>query len=134
MSPMALSRTMSRLSNRGVPAGRKKESVIPVLVPDRIASRFSRPQPRTRTNDIGSRVILGITHDNDMASTGFDLVAFRDALCRVVGALGMKVRANFANDGPHILFWKNNDRVNVRQRCQNLRAFLRRHHGPPFTF
>src|SRR5712671_6704746 len=119
MSPMALRRTMSRLSNRGVRARREKESVI--LIPSD-PSRFSRPQPRTRartrTNDLGGRVILGITHDDHPASTGFDLIALGDVLHRVVGALGMKVRTDFANDRAHILFWKNHDGVHVRQRRQ----------------
>src|ERR1019366_8277080 len=111
MSPMALRRTTSRLSNRGVPVGREKESVIFVavgLVAARIAihtiSRFSRPQPRARMNDLGGRVILGITHDDDAASTGFDLVALGDALRRVVGALGMKIGTDFADDGAHVIF------------------------------
>src|ERR1700688_583223 len=98
MSPMALRRTMSRLSNRGVPAA--GESVI--LTP----SRFSRPHPRARarTNDLGGRVVLGIAHDDNSASTGFDLIALGDAIHRVIRALGMKVRTDFADDSAHILF------------------------------
>src|SRR5271157_3121606 len=140
MSPMALRRTMSRLSNRGVPAGREKESVIPVAnrpvatrTAIRTASRLSRPQPRVRTNDLGGRVILGITHDDHSASTGFDLVALGDALRRVVGALDMKIGTDFANDGAHVLFRKDYDGVHIRQRRQNFRAFFGRHHWPPFT-
>src|ERR1700675_1630685 len=98
MSPMALRRTMSRLSNRGGPSPGEKESVIST------ASRLSRSQPRARTDDLSRRVILGITHDDNPASIGFDLIALGDALHRVVGALGMKVRADFANDSAHILF------------------------------
>src|ERR1700674_412325 len=131
MSPMALRRTMSRLSNCGAPGRREKESVI--LTP----SRFSRPHPRARTragtNDLGGRVILWITHDDDTASTGFDLVALGDALRRVVGALGMKVRTDLANNRAHIPFWKNYDGVYVRQRRQNLRTFFGRHHWPTFA-
>src|SRR6266404_1791491 len=132
MSPMALRRTMSRLSNRGVPGRREKESVI--LIPSD-PSRFFRPhpRPRARTNDLGGRGILGITHDDNPASTGFDLVALGDALHRVVGALGMKIRAYFADDRAHILFWKNYDSVHVRQRRQNFRAFFGRHHWPAFA-
>src|ERR1017187_2141303 len=135
MSPMALRRTMSRLSNRGVPTGRAKDPVMLVAarIAIRTAPRFSRLQPRARTNDLGSRVILGIPHNGNSASTGFDLVTLGDALRRVVGALGVKVGADFANEGAHILFWKNNNGVHIRQRSQNFRAFFRRHHGPPFT-
>src|SRR5216684_848104 len=111
MSPMALRRTMSRLSNRGVPGAGEEEWVIlvanrPVAVSTaiRIASRFSRPQPRPGANDLGGRVILGITHDDHPASTGFDLIALGDTLYRVVGALRMKIRTYFADDRAHILF------------------------------
>jgi hypothetical protein len=78
-------------------------------------------------------VILGITHDDNPASAGFYLVALGDGLYRVVRALGMKVRAYFADDGAHILFWKNYDGVHIRQRRQNLRAFFGRRHWPAFA-
>src|SRR6266478_2802664 len=106
MSPMALRRTMSRLSNRGAPAENEKESVIlnATCAAIRTASRFSLTYSRTRTNDLGGRVILGITHDDDAASAGFDLVVLGDGFYRVVRALGMKVRAYFADDSAHILF------------------------------
>src|SRR5208282_4626235 len=110
MSPMALRRTMSRLSNRGVPAGRENDSVILVvaqlvaaqLVATRLvgatairaASRFFRLQSRTRTNNLAGRVILRITYDDNPASAGFDFVALGYALRRVVSALGMKIRTN----------------------------------------
>ena len=86
-----------------------------------------------RMNDLAGRVILRITHNDDAASTGFDLVALGDALHRVVRALGMKIRTDFTNDGPHVRFWKDHHRVHIRQRRQNFRAFFRWHHGPPFT-
>src|SRR5712692_7617077 len=124
---MALRRTTSRLSNRGVPAAREKESVMLAI---RTASRFSRPEPR---NNLGGRVILGIADDNDSAPAGFDLVALGDALLRVVGALGMKVRTDFANDRAHVFFGKDYDGVDIRQRRQNFRAFFSRHRWPPFT-
>src|SRR4030081_1445874 len=125
MSPMALRRTMSRLSNRGAPPESEKESVILT------ASRLSRPCPRARTNDLGGRVSLGIPHDDHSASAGFALVALGDALHRVIRAFGVKVRTDFANNRAHILFWKNYDGVYIRQRRQNFRALLGRHHCPP---
>jgi len=85
-------------------------------------------------NDLGGRVILRITHNDDSASTGFDLVALGDALRRVVGALGMKIGTDFTNDRAHVLFWKDYDGVHIRQRRQNFCAFFGRHHRPPFTF
>src|ERR1700682_6517687 len=125
MSPMALRRTMSTLSNRGAPDAGEKESVI--LTP----SRFSRSHPRA--NDLGGRVIFGITHDDHSASTGFDLVALGDALHRVVRALRMKIGTYFADDRAHILVWEHYDGVHVRQRRQNFRAFFGRNYWPIFA-
>ena len=76
---------------------------------------------------------LGIPHDDHSASAGFDLVALGDALHRVIRAFGMKVRTDFANNRAHVLFWKNYDGVNVRQRRKNFRAFFGRHYWPPFA-
>src|SRR4029077_8399216 len=105
MSPMALRRTMSRLSKRGAPAPGEKESVI--LTASRFSRLHPRPRPRARTNDVGGRVILGITDDDDTASKGFDLIALGHALHRVVRALRMKIGTYFTDDSAHILFWKN---------------------------
>src|SRR5260370_15064351 len=129
MSPMAPRRTMSRLSNRGAPDAGEKESVI--LTP----SRFTRshPRARTRANDLGGRVILGITHDDHPASTGFDLIALGDALHRVVGTLGMKIGTDFADDSAHVFFWKNYDAVHVLQRSENFSSCFGGHHRPPFA-
>src|SRR5271163_1386827 len=113
MSPMALRRTISKLSNRGALAGREKDSVIfnrvtrvaapkPAVIST--TSRFSRLQPRAGTNQFSGRVIFRITHDHNAASAGFDLAALGDALRRVVRAFGMKVRANFADDRAHVIF------------------------------
>jgi len=78
-------------------------------------------------------VILGIAHDDNTPSTGFDFGALGDTLRRVVRALGVKVRTDFANDGAHISFGKDYNRVHVLERRQNFRAFLGRHYGPPLT-
>ena len=88
---------------------------------------------RMRMNDLAGRVILRITHNHDAAATGFNLAALRDALHRVVRALGMEIRTDFANDGAHVRFWKDYDGVHIGQRRQNFRAFFRWHYGPPFT-
>ena len=78
-------------------------------------------------------MILGITHDDHSASTGFDLVALGDALHRVVRALRMKIGTYFADDCAHVLLWKNYDGVHIRQRRQNLGAFFGRRYWPPFA-
>src|SRR5208337_1126941 len=134
MSPMALRRTISRLLNRGVTAGGKTELVIlaaaPLVYPHhpvsdpprpiRAGSRFWRPQPRV--DNLRGGVIFWITNDDDAAATGFDYIVLGDALRRVVGAFGMKIRTDLANDGAHVFFWEDNDGVHIRQRRQNFRA------------
>ena len=77
-------------------------------------------------------MILGIAHDHYSSSTGFDRVALGNARDRVVGAFGMEIGMDFANEGTHVFFVKNDDRVNVLQRRQNLRTLGSWHHGPPF--
>lgn len=84
-------------------------------------------------NDLGSRVILGITHDDDATSTCFDFAALGDCLRRVVGTFGMKVWTNFSNNGAYVRFRKDHNGVNVGQRCQNFRALVGWHDGPPFA-
>ena len=78
-------------------------------------------------------MILRIANDDDAASTSFDRVALGNAFRRVVRALGMKIGTDFANDGAHVLFWKDYDGVHVFEGRQNFRAFFRRHHRPPFA-
>jgi len=41
---------------------------------------------------------------------------------------------DFANDGAHIRFWKNQDCVDIFQRRENLRALGGGHHRTAFTF
>src|SRR6202453_3455778 len=138
ISPIALRRTISRLSNRGLPVARDSVifCVFGVRIAIRTASRFSRLQPRASTavDDRSGRMILGIANDDHAASAGFDLVPLGDALHRVVGALSLIIRTNFANNRANVLFEKDYDSVHVRQRSQNFRALFGRHHRTPFAF
>ncbi len=78
-------------------------------------------------------VLFWITNDDDAAATGFDNIVLGDTLRRVVGALGMKIRTDLANNGTHVFFWEDDDGVHIRERRQNFRAFFGWHNGPPFT-
>src|ERR1017187_10857635 len=98
ISPMALSRTTSRLSIRGARSTSRAESVI------RAASRFSRRQPRA--NDFTCRVIFRVAHDHDAAPASFHLVALRNIVRRVVRALSVKIREYLADDRAYILLRK----------------------------
>ena len=79
-------------------------------------------------------MIFGIPHDDDAASTGFDFDALRDALYGIVGALGMKIGTDFANQGAHVCFWKDYNGIDVGESRENFCAFFRRHDGAAFTF
>ena len=96
------------------------------------ASRFLRSEPRA--DDFTRRMILRIADDYNPASASFHFATFRDALRRVVRSLGVKIRANLANDGAHILLGKHHHGIHIRERSQNLCALFGRHEGPSFSF
>ena len=79
-------------------------------------------------------MILGIADDDDAASAGFDFIALRDGLGRVVRALGVKIGANLADDGANVFLWEYNDGVYVSQRRENFGAFIGGHDRASFPF
>ena len=79
-------------------------------------------------------MVFGIADDLDAAATFRYGVALGDGFCGVVGAFGVNVRANLANDGAHIEFWKNHDGVHVRERRENFCALLLGHERASFAF
>jgi hypothetical protein len=122
---------MSTLAGRGV-AG-KVVIVMWDVIRD-VMRDASLALARARSgNDFGGGVILGIADDDDAASAGFDFIALGDALGRIVGALGVKIGANLANECAHIFFWKDYDCVHVGERCQNFGALLGWHYRTAFT-
>src|ERR1035438_1036126 len=137
MSPMAERRTISRLSNFAVGRGRGLASIICVAIRFSGALAIARnhsqfpPQTGTRTNDLSDGVILYITHDHHSASTSYHLVVLRDTLRRIVRSLGMKVRADFADNCAHVILGKNNNRIHIRQRRQNFCALFGGHNRAP---
>jgi hypothetical protein len=78
-------------------------------------------------------MILRITHDDDTASAGFDFVALGDTFSGVVGALGVEVRADFADERANIFFREDDDRVDVGKSGQNFCSFFCRDDGPAFA-
>src|SRR5271166_4024368 len=115
-SPIALSRTTSTLSNRGMLANSDAETVI------RAASRFAQP----RADDLRRRMILRIAHDHYPSPAGLNFSALRNALRRVVRTLRMKVGSYLADNRAHIPLCKHDDRIHIRQRRQNFRPLVRR--------
>ena len=79
-------------------------------------------------------MILGIADDYDAASAGFDFVALGDAVGGVVGAFGVKIGTDLADDGADVFFGENDDGIYVGQRRQNFRAFFGEYDGASFTF
>src|ERR1700739_4833761 len=125
MSPMAPRRTTRSLWKRGTSKG--GESVV-----IRAASRFSRGEPRA--DDFRGRVVFGVADDDDPPSARFHLVALGNALRGVISSLGVEVRADFADDRADILLREDHDRIDVRQRSEDFRAFFGGHHRPAFPF
>lgn len=79
-------------------------------------------------------MILGIAYDYDSASAGFDFAPLGNAFFGVIGALGVKIGADFADDRAHIFFREDHNGVNIGQRSENFRALFGRHYGPAFAF
>ena len=79
-------------------------------------------------------MILGIADDHDAASASFDLLTLRDAFGGVVGALGVKVRMNFADQGADIGFRKDYNRIDICESGQDLRTFFSGDYGTAFAF
>jgi hypothetical protein len=79
-------------------------------------------------------MILGIAYDYDSPSAGFDFAPLGNAFFGVIGALGVKIRADFADDRAHVFFREDHNGVDVGQRSENFCALFGRHHGTAFAF
>ncbi len=79
-------------------------------------------------------MILGIANDLNSATVCEYVIALRDVLASVIGALRLHVRTNLANQRPHIGLVKDHDRVNVGECRNNLRSLLLGHERTPFAF
>ena len=81
----------------------------------------------------GRGMILGIADNGDAPAKFTHQIAFGNALLRVVGALGLHVGMNLADDGAHVRLGKDHDRVNVRHGRKNFGTFFCGHGGPAFS-
>lgn len=79
-------------------------------------------------------MVLGIADNHDTTSAGFDFVALRDAFGSVVGALGLEIRADFADDGADVFLGKDDNSIDVGEGGENFRAFGFRHDRTAFAF
>lgn len=85
-------------------------------------------------NQFGRRVVLWVA-DNLDAAAAFDYsFSLWDAFCRVVGTLGMKVRADFVDESAHVVLLENYDGVHVGQGSENFGAFVRGHQRAAVAF
>src|SRR5882672_9984824 len=91
------------------------------------------PTTRSKTgaNNLARRMILGIAHDRHTPTASLHFVSLRDALGRVVGAFGLKVGADFADDGAHVVLGKDDNRVHVGESREYFRTLFSRHQRTP---
>src|SRR5271157_1740011 len=85
-----------------------------ILLPERSPSAASFApgfQPRKK---IGGRVVLGVAYDFHPPAICPHLVAFGNILSRVIGAFGLHIRTNVANQRAHVRFGEDHDRIHVR--------------------
>jgi hypothetical protein len=79
-------------------------------------------------------MIFRIADDFDASAALGDRITLWNRVGGVIGALGLNVRTNLADDGSHIELGENHDCVNVSQGGDNLGSLVRRHDGPAFAF
>jgi hypothetical protein len=72
-------------------------------------------------------MVFGIADDFDAPAAFDDGVALRNTLRRVVGAFGVNVRADFADQSAYVGLGKNDDSVDIGQRRHNLGALIGGH-------
>src|SRR5579864_407172 len=85
-------------------------------------------------NDLGGRMILGITDNFDPAPAFLHHIPLRNGFRRVVGALRVNVRPDFADQRPDIRFIKNDYCIHVGERGKNFGSLLRRHNRTAGSF
>lgn len=78
-------------------------------------------------------MVLKVAHNFHATAVGQHLVTFRNIIAGVVGAFGLHVRTDLANQCAHIGFLENYDCVYVRESCNNLGAFNGRHQRTAFA-
>ncbi len=79
-------------------------------------------------------MILGIADDLDAAPALHHRIALGNRLSRVVGPFCLNIRANLADDRPHIKLGKDDNRIHVSQSGYNFRPFVLGYDWPPFAF
>ena len=79
-------------------------------------------------------MVLGIAHDDDAASAGFDFVALGDAFGGVVGALGVKIGTDFADDGADVVLREDDHGIDIGEGGENFGALGFRHDRAAFAF
>src|SRR5712692_1086935 len=73
---------------------------------------------RLFSQNLAARVVFWVANNLNPAAALDHDIAFGDAFCRIVGTLGVDVRANFADQGAGIGFRKNYHRIHIAQRRQ----------------
>src|SRR6201981_903166 len=95
-------------------------------------SRLSRREPGA--NDFAGRVVLGIADNRHPSSVLADDIPFGNALGGVVGALGVNVGMNLADDGAYVALTEDHHGVDVGKGSEDFCALFGGHQGTAFTF
>jgi hypothetical protein len=74
-------------------------------------------------------VILGIADNRDTSAVFRDRIALGDGVGGVVGAFGLDVGADLANDGADVEFVENNHGVDIGERGYDLSSLFSGHDG-----
>src|SRR5579884_4026192 len=78
-------------------------------------------------NDFSGGMILGITDNFDPAPAFLHHIPLGNGFRRIVGALRVNVRPDFADQCPDIRFVKDDNRIHVGDRSKNFGSLLCRH-------
>src|SRR5947209_6349002 len=82
----------------------------------------------------GAGVVFRIAHDRNSPAKFTHECAFGNGGFGVVGAFGLNVRAQLANNRADVLFWKDDNCIHILQRRQDLGSLALGRHRPPCTF
>ena len=79
-------------------------------------------------------MVFGIANDDDAAAAGFDIITLGDAFGSVIGAFGVKIGTDFADDGADIFFGKDDNGIDIGEGSKDFGTLAFRHHGTALAF
>src|SRR5262249_47482410 len=92
------------------------------------------PRSQASANDLAGGVILGIADDRNLAAVFAYGVGFGNTIGGVIGAFGLHVGVDFADEGADIALGKNHHRIDVSKGSEDFSAFFRWHERSALAF